>query len=138
MPQPTTQARRTGHPGYSETLPRAPQSAAAARRLLRTACAVWGLDDLAEDGALIVSELVANAVQHACQGSIRVVVERPATRTVHIAVSDFSRARPVERESGEGDEDGRGLFLVAALAADWGTEERSWGKIVWATLGERG
>ncbi|MBJ7905128.1 ATP-binding protein [Streptomyces sp. DSM 110735] len=37
MPQPTTRARPTGHPGYSETLPRDPKSAATARRLVRVA-----------------------------------------------------------------------------------------------------
>ncbi|MFD8294644.1 ATP-binding protein [Streptomyces bauhiniae] len=137
MPQPTTRARRTGHPGYSETLPRQPESAATARRLLRTACAVWGLDDLAENGALIVSELVANAVQHARRESIRVVVERTTVLTVRVAVADFSRTRPVEREAGDEDEEGRGLTLVAALAADWGTDERRWGKIVWADLEEQ-
>ncbi|MEU6732871.1 ATP-binding protein [Streptomyces physcomitrii] len=138
MPQPTTRARRTGHPGYSETLPRRPESAATARRLLRTACAAWGLDDVAEDGAVVVSELVANAVQHARRECIRVVVERPAERTVRVAVADLSRVRPVPRAPEDGAECGRGLFLVAMLAADWGTDERCWGKIVWADLEGRG
>ncbi|MFD3627884.1 hypothetical protein [Streptomyces sp. NPDC058726] len=40
-------------PGYSETLPRRPESAARARHL----------DDLAEDGPLIVSEPVSDAMQ---------------------------------------------------------------------------
>ncbi|MFD5033872.1 ATP-binding protein [Streptomyces sp. NPDC058405] len=138
MPQPTTRARRTGHPGYSETLPREPESAATARRLTDAAISCWGLEELAEDAALIVSELVANAVRHARRESIRVVVERTAVRTVRVAVADFSQARPEVREAGDGDEDGRGLFLVAALAADWGTDERRWGKIVWADLEGRG
>ncbi|MFI8850377.1 ATP-binding protein [Streptomyces sp. NPDC053499] len=134
----TTTARPTGHPGYSETLPREPESAATARRLVRDALTAWGLNDLAEDGALAVSELVSNAVQHACRESIRVVVERTAARAVRVAVADFSRAKPAVREAGDGDEDGRGLFLVAALAADWGTDERRWGKVVWADLEARG
>lgn len=138
MPQPTTRARRTGHPGYSETLPRQPESAATARRLLRTACAVWGLDALAEDGALIVSELVANAVQHARRESIRVVIDRPGDARVRVGVADLSRARPVEREADDSNEGGRGLRLVEALAADWGSDERRWGKIVWADLEGRG
>ncbi|MBK3381029.1 MULTISPECIES: ATP-binding protein [Streptomyces] len=138
MPQPTTRARQTGHPGYSETLPRQPESAATARRLLRTACAVWGLDALAEDGALIVSELVANAVQHARRESIRVVIDRPGAARVRVGVADLSRARPVQREADDSEEGGRGLRLVAALAADWGTDERRWGKIVWADLEGRG
>lgn len=134
MPQPATRARPTGHPGYSETLPREPESAAAARRLTNAALSCWGLEELAEDAALIVTELVANAVQHTRGESIRVVVERTAVQTVRVAVADCSRARPVRRAAGDGDEYGRGLFLVAALAADWGTDERGRGKIVWAGL----
>ncbi|MFJ9665060.1 ATP-binding protein [Streptomyces sp. NPDC101219] len=138
MPQPATRARRTGPPGYSETLPRQPESAATARRLLRTACAVWGLDALAEDGALIVSELVANAVRHARRECIRVAIDRPGAERVRVGVAELARARPVEREAHDNEEGGRGLRLVPALAADWGTDERRWGKIVWADLEGRG
>ncbi|MFE9904329.1 ATP-binding protein [Streptomyces achromogenes] len=134
MPQPTTRARRTGHPGYSETLPRQPESAAPARRLVRAACAAWRLDDLAEDGALIVSELVANAVQHARRDSIRVVVERPGTARVRIGVVDFSKTPPVRKAPGPEDEGGRGLALVTELAEGWGSEPLPWGKRVWAEL----
>ncbi|WP_326701117.1 ATP-binding protein [Streptomyces sp. NBC_01754] len=134
----TTTSRPTGHPGYSETLPREPESAATARRLVCAASTAWGLESAAENGALVVSELVANAVQHARRESIRVVVERAAHDTVRVAVADLSRARPVEREVGDDEEGGRGLRLVAALAADWGTDERRWGKIVWADLKGRG
>ncbi|MFE2378148.1 ATP-binding protein [Streptomyces sp. NPDC059398] len=66
------------------------------------------------------------------------VVERTAVRRVRVAVADFSRARPVVREAGDGDEEGRGLLLVTAPAADWGTDERRWGRVVWANLEGRG
>lgn len=138
MPQSATQVRPTGHPGYAETLPRVPVSAAVARRLTNAALSCWGLDELAEAGGSIVTELVANAVQHARRESIRVLVERTAVRTVRVAVADFSRARPVVRAVGDGDEGGRGLLVVEALAAEWGTVERRWGKVVWADLEGRG
>ncbi|MFJ6666120.1 ATP-binding protein [Streptomyces sp. NPDC091383] len=134
----TTKSRPTGHPGYSETLPRQPESAVTARRLVRTACAAWGLPGTAEDGALIVSELVANAVRHARRESIRVMVERIAPDTVRVAVADFSHALPELCTPKDDDEGGRGLALVAELAADWGTHERRWGKVVWAELEGRG
>lgn len=134
MPQPTAQARRTGPPGYSETLPREPESAATARRLLRTACSVWGLDDLAEDGALIVSELVANAVQHARRDAIRVVIDRPGAARVRVGVVDFSKVLPVCTTPGPEDEGGHGLTIVGELAEDWGTDPLPWGKQVWAEL----
>ncbi|MGW4072020.1 ATP-binding protein [Streptomyces asiaticus] len=60
----TTTARPSGHPGYTETLPCTAPSAATARRLVRTALAVWGIEHCADAATLIVSELVANAVDH--------------------------------------------------------------------------
>ncbi|QKW10262.1 ATP-binding protein [Streptomyces sp. NA04227] len=140
MPQPATRACPTGRLRlrYSETLPSEPESAAAARRLMNTATSRWGLEELAEESALVVTELVANAVQHARGEVIRVVVERTAVRTVRVAVADFSRELPRPRAPKDDAEDGRGLFMVAALAADWGTDERRWGKIVWAELAGRG
>ncbi|MGD9483627.1 ATP-binding protein [Streptomyces sp. TRM70308] len=134
MPQPATRASRTGSPRYSETLPREPGSASTARRLVRAACAAWRLDDLADDGALIVSELVSNAVRHARRGSIRVVVERHEAACVRIGVVDFSKAPPVRRVPGTEDEGGRGLALVTELAEEWGSDPLPWGKRVWAEL----
>ncbi|MFJ9030032.1 ATP-binding protein [Streptomyces sp. NPDC102274] len=130
----TTTSRPTGHPGYSETLPREPESAATARRLVRTACAAWELEELTEDGALIVSELVANAVQHARRESIRVVIDRPGGACVRIGVVDFSKVLPEPKVPDDDEEGGRGLALVAELADHWGTEPLPWGKRVWAEL----
>ncbi|TGN76476.1 ATP-binding protein [Streptomyces bauhiniae] len=138
MSQPTTRPRPTGHPGYSETLPRAPESAMTARRLVRAALSTWGLNDLMDDTLLIVSELVANAVRHARRDSIRVVVERRTPRRVRAAVADFSLDRPEPSPPTVDAEDGRGLFLVMTLAMNWGTDERRWGKVVWAELEGRG
>ncbi|MET7674655.1 ATP-binding protein [Streptomyces seoulensis] len=134
MSQPTTRPRPTGHPGYSETLPRAPESARTARRLVHAALSAWGLHDLADDSLLIVSELVANAVRHARRGSIRVMVERLTPHTIRVAVADFSPDRPEPSPPMADAEDGRGLFLVMTLAMNWGTDERRWGKVVWAEL----
>ncbi|MER8031275.1 ATP-binding protein [Streptomyces bauhiniae] len=138
MPHPTTRARPTGHPGYSETLPREPGSAGVARRLVRAALTAWGMLDLADDAVLVTSELVANAVQHARRRSIRVVVERVAPRTVRVAVADFSPSLPEPCTPNDYGEDGRGLVVVMALATNWGTDDRRWGKVVWAELEERG
>lgn len=60
----TATPRSTGHPGYSETLPCAAESAETARGLVRTALSACGLEHLVDDGALIVTELVANAAEH--------------------------------------------------------------------------
>lgn len=137
LPCPPTRgvvARPTGVPGYSETLPRAPESVATARRLVRTALAAWRLEQLADSATLVVSELVTNAVQHARCDAVRVVVTRPSPSTVCVAVVDKSRVQPVPCRASEHDEGGRGLALVGLLAEKWGTDPLPWGKRVWAEL----
>lgn len=124
----------TGHPGYSETLPCEAASAEVARRLVRTALTVWGLDHVAEAGALVVTELVANAVQHARSRSLRVTVARPDDGRVCVGVMDKSRTLPVLRHAGDTEVDGRGLALVDALTSRWGTDLKARGKCVWAEL----
>ncbi|WP_181785574.1 ATP-binding protein [Streptomyces phytophilus] len=138
MPQRTTRVRPNSYPRHSKTLAREPESPAIARRLVRAALADWGLEDLADDSTLVVSELVTNAIRHARRESIRVTVERADTACVRVGVVDFSQAHPVRRESALEDDGGRGLALVGELADAWGTEPLPWGKRVWADLVGRG
>ena len=107
----------TGHPGYSETLPGLEESAETARKLVRTALAVWQLEELTDTAILLVSELVANAVRHTNSRVIRVVVTRPSERFVRIGVVNRARVLP-ELAKSDGDllTSGRGLLLVDALA----------------------
>lgn len=127
--------RDTGHLGYFQTLPREPQSAEVARQLARTALAAWGQDELIEDAALVITELVSNAVNHAHCESIRVIVSRPSEMYVHLGVVDKSRTIPLMRLGSNDDQThGRGLVLVDALTARWGTDLYSWGKQVWGEM----
>ncbi|WP_438452467.1 ATP-binding protein [Streptomyces asiaticus] len=126
----TTTARPSGHPGYTETLPCTAPSAATARRLVRTALAVWGIEHCADAATLIVSELVANAVDHTdCR-----VITRPAPDVVRIAVVDKCRTLPVPRLAGANEERGRGLTVVEECAWRWGADRLPWGKRVWGEL----
>ena len=119
-------------------LPGIPGSVPAARRHVRDALGLHGLGEFAENAAIITSELVANAVQHArgngaatigvtltCAGS-------PAAVTV--AVSDSSPQVPVRRDASPGSEQGRGLQIVEALSARWGCRCEDGGKAVFAVL----
>ncbi|ANJ07281.1 hypothetical protein GCM10010220_26850 [Streptomyces parvulus] len=127
--------RPTGHPGYSETLPREPGSAAVARRLVRTALAAWGLEDYIDDAMVVITELVSNAVDHGRLASIRVVVSRPTETWVRLGVIDRSKAIPLMRTDANGDQPrGRGLILVDSLTERWGTDLYQWGKQVWGEL----
>ncbi|MFJ5035551.1 ATP-binding protein [Streptomyces sp. NPDC088560] len=122
-----------GTPVVTEVLPRKPESVPEARRLVREVLASWELPHLMDAAELVVSELSANAVQHARASSFRVTVRRPGDR-VRVAVIDKSTAEPVLRPSHDEAEGGRGLALVAAVAHQWGTDPLGWGKRVWADL----
>ena len=95
-------------------------------------------DVLADDGveasvievaALLVSELVTNAVVHA-RGPICLIVHTDA-HWVRIEVEDPGHRRPVLRAATLDAVDGRGLLVVDKLATDWGTEQRATHKVVW-------
>jgi len=98
----------------------------------------WGLRDLADDAALIVSELVTNAADASV-----VLPERPPVtlrlladaRCLVIEVWDQSPADPEPRQAGADDECWRGLAVVAALSTRWGCERSGYRrKRVWAEL----
>jgi anti-sigma regulatory factor (Ser/Thr protein kinase) len=98
----------------------------------------WGLRDLAEDAALIVSELMTNSLNASA-----ILPERPpitlrllATGTsLMIEAWDHSPLDLDPRQADVGDECGRGLAVVAALSDRWGCERTGHRhKVVWAEL----
>ncbi|MER6052269.1 ATP-binding protein [Streptomyces sp. NPDC001793] len=101
---------------------------------MRTALAAWGLHSVMENGALVVTELVANAARHTRTRAVRVTITRPAGELVRIAVVDKSKRVPEFRVTSAGDEFGRGLAIVDALSCRWGYDPLPWGKRVWAEL----
>jgi two-component sensor histidine kinase len=130
----TTVANPRGRPGYEATLPRAPQSARSARNLVVIVLSVWALDDLAEDAALVVTELVANASRHTTGSRLRVSITRPSGQVVRLAVTDHSPEPPVMLRPDLLDDFGRGLTLITALTETWGATPLRRGKRVWAEL----
>jgi anti-sigma regulatory factor (Ser/Thr protein kinase) len=111
-------------------LPADRSAPARARRFLRETLSAWGLDgDLVEDGELLVSELVTNAVLHARSPS-SVQLERRGSH-LWVAVRDESAMTPRIRDYGPEAVTGRGLLLVDRIAQRWGVEHDSGGKYVW-------
>ncbi len=103
-----------------------------ARRFTVDTLAASGLGDIADDAAVVVTELAANAVAHA-RTCFTVTLSRRKDR-VRIAVRDDSTAAPDLRKLSGLDSRGRGLPLVAALAVGWGARAEYGGKVVWAEL----
>jgi anti-sigma regulatory factor (Ser/Thr protein kinase) len=115
-----------------------PASVRAARDLVAQACQAWRLPQL-QDAWLVVSELVANAVEHARTEFVITASTRGDTR-LHLAVRDGTTNLPRLRETSSSSrpgllqERGRGLWLVHASAAAWGAMPARGGKVVWATV----
>jgi anti-sigma regulatory factor (Ser/Thr protein kinase) len=119
-------------------LPGIPESVPVARARVRAALGMHGLGEYADDVEVIISELVTNAVRHACDnGSMTIGVTLTAAgcpAAVTVAVSDASPHGPIRCETAAGSEQGRGLQIVHALSAHWGWRPEDGGKAVFAVL----
>ncbi|TWF75175.1 histidine kinase-like protein [Pseudonocardia hierapolitana] len=125
--------QRPDHVARHRDLPLSPYAPAMARDLVRDTCADWSIMAAEDAAALVASELVSNAVQHArsgCRLSMHI-----DSSGLHIAVRDYApgrdlRPRPVDAARAEG----RGMHLVATLSSAWGVREQADGKTAWAVL----
>lgn len=114
-------------------LPAHPAAPGAARAMVHEVCDEWDVAAVDEGAALIVTELVTNALVHA-RTSCRVTLTVDE-RGLRVGVRDYRvgphpRPRPVD-VTGEG---GRGLHLVAMIAGTWEVRDHPDGKTVWALL----
>lgn len=116
---------------------------AGARHFVRQRLAANGRDSLGDVAALLVSELVTNAVRHGRSGGwVSVDCSGPVVR---IEVADYGPGSPRRGDPGPEDLGGRGLLIVESLATAWGVRALrdeshgdarrvSAGKIVWFEL----
>jgi anti-sigma regulatory factor (Ser/Thr protein kinase) len=84
-----------------------------------------------DDGELIVSELVTNAIKAAPGQEIKVSIF-PVRDHVTICVYDPVDTLPRRRRTGTHDESGRGIPIVEECAHRYGAFKVAGGKIVWA------
>jgi anti-sigma regulatory factor (Ser/Thr protein kinase) len=139
--------------GYERMVTRKPGATAGAVRAARhftiTTLRQWDVAGRSEDIALVVSELLTNAVRHAAPGTsgtstasaggragarspIRLGLVQPG-QSILCAVADPSELVPVPREPDYLAETGRGLHVISALSDQWGyTAPGAGGKVVWA------
>jgi anti-sigma regulatory factor (Ser/Thr protein kinase) len=112
------------------SFPPEPRSVGDARRFVQTTFRGLAADDALDTAVLLTSELVTNAVLHACS-IVQVVLTNPRG-ALRAAVSDTSPHMPVIKPgSGSSGESGRGLQLIDRLAETWGVESGHPGKTVW-------
>jgi signal transduction histidine kinase len=125
-------SRRTAH----VSLAPGPGAPGAARDFLTQTCGRWRAADFVADAALVVSELVTNAVRHAGT-EMRLTLElRGGALTV--SVHDLGPGLPRLIPPAERGYGGQGLAIVVQLAQAWGVAvEDGGGKAVWCRLGPR-
>jgi len=114
------------------TLPAEPSSVTLGRRFVGETLAEWGHAEHIGTACLLVSEILTNAVTHA-RAPVELRLHRRA-REIVTEVSDSDPRVPLRRLADPTDESGRGLMLVEALAAEWGTRPGAAGKTVWFTI----
>jgi anti-sigma regulatory factor (Ser/Thr protein kinase) len=117
-------------------------SVRAARDFTHATLHRWGAAERSDDIAIVMSELLANALRHALPASADIRLRRPIRLgllqpgpCVLCAVADPGTAAPVPQAPGFLAETGRGLHIICALSDAWGyTALSDSGKVVWATF----
>lgn len=125
-------------------LPHSPASVGAVRRHMITELSCRGVPaPVVDDAALVLSELVGNAVRHGSPlpgGGVQVSWRRDGS-VVHLEVSDggagpaaVPAAGGPRESSSTSAEGGRGLAIVAQIAVSWGWQDRAGATCVSAQL----
>ncbi|MBL1101819.1 SpoIIE family protein phosphatase [Streptomyces coffeae] len=109
------------------------------RHFLRELLGQWDLMPLLDNLELLATEVVTNALIHAHSDVDLRLREYPDRLRVEVRDSDPHPPVPTEiLTAGETDnqeaESGRGLLIVDALAADWGSSPAGRGKTTWFEL----
>ncbi len=116
----------------SVDLPPEPSSATRARTLAREQLEASCSTDTVETVALLVTELVTNAILHARTPLLLTLESCPGH--VRICVEDHSIDQPAVRSYESDAVTGRGLALVEQLASTWGVDTTPVGKVVWCEV----
>ncbi|MBB5798156.1 GAF domain-containing protein [Streptomyces caelestis] len=112
---------------------RLPDAVMHARRFSARTLRSWDVVAEADTVLLVVSELVTNALVHT-QGALRLDLTLAADR-LRVTVSDSSPRAPAKPVVVDWESTGgRGLFLVEALSAAWGSVPVGGGKQVWSEI----
>jgi hypothetical protein len=107
-------------------------------RNLRMVAPSWrrrgGVPLASGEAELLVTELATNVLKHVGEGALATLVLEWKGERLRLEVHDKSTVVPTPRAADCGDESGRGLRLLAAMAVDWGTVLTAAGKAVWCEI----
>ncbi|MFI2758209.1 ATP-binding protein [Streptomyces echinatus] len=125
-----------GGPGLRCVLPfeAAPSEVGLLRRAATHQLDRWAMPVDADEAALLVTELATNVVKHVGEGVSAALILEWKGRRLRIEVHDKSHVMPELASLSCDEECGRGLHLLATLAADWGAARTVVGKSVWCEL----
>ena len=131
----------TCYPRVATRTPRGTaQSVGAARDFSLATLRRWTVADRTDDIAIVLSELLTNALRHGTDrpaGPVRVALVQPGQHVL-VVVADPGRQVPVLRDPDYLAESGRGLHVINALSDTWGcTTPTDAGKAVWALFSVR-
>jgi PAS domain S-box-containing protein len=127
-PDPTTRPRVA-----RLVIPPQPRDVAGARAFATERLTRWGLPgEIVTLAALVVSELVTNAIRHTRTTSTLLLSLHGGELTVEVRDRGYAMVR--SRRTGPDDESGRGLLLVESLTSGWGVRTTEEGKAVWCAL----
>ncbi|MFE4663882.1 ATP-binding protein [Streptomyces sp. NPDC056734] len=101
------------------------------RRIVRASLTHRRQPDLVEPAELLATELLTNALRHGTGPTVRFRMRFHDDHLL-IEVADGSPTPPSPRHATPDDETGRGLFLVDAIADDWGVSGD--GTTTWCSL----
>ncbi|WP_329458131.1 ATP-binding protein [Streptomyces sp. NBC_01497] len=128
----------------ARALPADGRAVGEARRFTGFTLRDWALGPLVDNAALIVSELLSNALRYGLAGSPAARSSAPPAvwlglllrrGTVLFAVCDHSASVPEVREPDYYAQSGRGLHIIECLSETWGwTTPDTDGKAVWAAI----
>jgi anti-sigma regulatory factor (Ser/Thr protein kinase) len=115
------------------SLPAEPLSVRRARRFVSEQVIAMGFGELRASAELLTSEIVTNALVHARTDIIVGVLDTGCRLRVEVA-DGLSVSLPPPADPDPEATRGRGLWLIDAIATDWGVEAVEAGKLVWFEL----
>lgn len=123
----------------SRDLPPEIESPGIARNVTKATLVRWSLGEFYDDAAVVVSELVTNAIRYglstgSASSALRLVLVRYERQLVCM-VTDPADTAPRMQEPDWVAETGRGLHIIEAMSRAWGwTPLLGGGKAVWASF----